>query len=134
MTAAHTQIAAATHQSVQRVQQSAEDIGPRGVGVAVSLTLALLFGLLSFWQTAIWSNSLTLFGATLESLEGSVFAGDFTWRLGLIHARAGNDDRAAEYFEWFRKTGLKDSLGHRYAAAFALAHDELPAANQHAAV
>ena len=104
----------------------------RGVSLAVGATLALLCGFLSFWQPALWNNSLTLFEATLESLDGSVHAGDIAWRLGRLHARAGNAERAAQSFLLFRKTGLRNPDGHGYAAAFWLLRDDGEAAGHHA--
>jgi tetratricopeptide (TPR) repeat protein len=106
--------------------------GLRSGGLAVCGLAGGLCALLSFWQTAIWKDSISLLEATLDSLGTSNYRGDIAARLGHLHARAGNSQRAAECFEVFRATGWKSAWAHGYAGTFWLQQNNLAAAQFHA--
>ena len=104
----------------------------RGVGLAVVGGATLVWGALSFWQTPVWNNSISLFEGTLEALRGSVYAGDIAWRLGGLHARAGNVERAGQCFELYRATRWPSVRGDVLAAAYWLEREKLEEAEYHA--
>jgi tetratricopeptide (TPR) repeat protein len=106
--------------------------GMRAAGVAVSIFAAGLCALMSFWQTAIWKDSISLLEATLESLGSSNYRGDIASRLGSLHSKAGNLQRAGECFEIFRVTGWKSEWAHVDAATFWLQQNRLDLAQFHA--
>ena len=109
-----------------------KEVSPRKLVLCIGAGMILLFGLFSYWQTAVWRNSVTLFEATVESLGDSPYCGDFAWRLGRLHALAGDVERAGLWFDRYRKSRLENLSGHRSAAVFYLGRMDLENALYHA--
>jgi tetratricopeptide (TPR) repeat protein len=73
---------------------------PRVSAAVVTACLVLLaaLGMMSFRQTRIWRDSVSLFEYTLATLGSHPYRADIDWRLGLAYARQNRADRAiAQY-------------------------------------
>ena len=66
--------------------------------LALSVMVVTTLGVLSFRQTRIWNNSVTLFEHMLQTLGNDPYRNDIHWRLGLVLAEQGDTPRAIEHF------------------------------------
>ncbi|UCG59240.1 MAG: tetratricopeptide repeat protein [Phycisphaerales bacterium] len=64
--------------------------------LATAVIVAL--GALSFRQTRVWNNSITLFEHMIATLGDDPYRRDIHWRLGVVLANQGNTTKAREHF------------------------------------
>ena len=65
---------------------------------AILLALIAILGVLSFRQTRIWRDSVSLFEYTLAALGNDPYRADFHWRLGREYARRQKLDDAVKQY------------------------------------
>ena len=71
----------------------------RSIVLAFSIVAITALGLLSFRQTKVWNNSVTLFKYMIRTLGDDPYRNDIHWRLGIVLVRQGNTEQAIKHFQ-----------------------------------
>lgn len=69
------------------------------LAASVALVLAAWCGVLTFRQTQIWHNSVTLFKYMLSELGTDPYRSDIQWRLGWFYANHGETEAAVQQYQ-----------------------------------
>ena len=71
----------------------------RSIVLAFSIVAITALGLLSFRQTKVWNNSVTLFEHMIKTLGDDPYRSDIHRRLGVVLVRQGSIEQAIEHFQ-----------------------------------
>ena len=71
----------------------------RYIIISMSILVITVLGRLSFRQTLVWNNSVTLFEHMIQTLGDDNYRCDIHWRLGTVLAQQGNTTEAIEHFQ-----------------------------------
>lgn len=73
--------------------------GHRSVILVISIVIITALGVLTFRQTRIWDNSITLFKHTIQNLGDDPYRQDIHWRLGKFYMQQGDTTKAIEQIQ-----------------------------------
>jgi hypothetical protein len=71
----------------------------RYIIISVSILAITVLGQLSFRQTLVWNNSVTLFEHMIRTLGDDDYRSDIHWRLGSVLAQQGDTEGAIGHFQ-----------------------------------
>lgn len=71
----------------------------RYLAFSLSIVAIVALGMLSFRQTKVWNNSVSLFEHMIRTLGNDPYRSDIHWRLGIVLVRQGNTEQAIEHFQ-----------------------------------
>ena len=67
--------------------------------LSLSIVIVIILGLMSFRQTRVWNNSVTLFKHMLKTLDNDPYSFDIHYRLGTALFHQGETSQAIEHFK-----------------------------------
>jgi tetratricopeptide (TPR) repeat protein len=69
------------------------------ISIFLSVIIITALGFLTYRQTQVWTNSITLFTHTLKTLGNDPYRNDILWRLGFVYTEKGDIDEGIKYCE-----------------------------------
>jgi protein O-mannosyl-transferase len=72
---------------------------PFRISLVLSIIVIATFGLLTFRQTHVWTNSKTLFAHTIKTLNDDTYRSEIYWRLGNVYQLEGNTEEAIRQYK-----------------------------------
>lgn len=88
----------------------------RSVVLVVSIVSVAALSVLSFRQTRVWNNSITLFKHMIKNLGDDPYRQDIYWRLGLFYTKQHKIPQAVEQFQMTLQINQNHPLAHLYLA------------------